>query len=532
MAQDFGVKIKAGKPKKDDATIRVTVHENAVPDEKPHELTPRERSRSKFYSVLEGSLNSISVGFTANFITAFAIALSASNTTIAFLTTLPSLVGAFLQLTVQHVRRLFATRKRHIVTLAVLQAFMWVPLLFLHEGIPHRELLLILFVTFNTMFGMLIGPVWNSFMGDIVEEDERGRFFGKRNMFTGLTAFIATIVAGVILNATKPSGPLIGFFILFGLAFVFRVMSAYFFSKISDPQESGINDAEPDVPGFLKTVTSTSFGKFTLFLMLFNFSVYLCAPFFAVYQLSILHWDYFTFTIIACASAISSFITMIVWGKYVDRLGSKNVLLFSGLLIPFVPLFWTFTVNPYILFFVEAYSGFVWAGFTLSTSTYLFDATDRRNRTRQLAVYTLLVQLAVFCGAIAGSAILGIIGKSASAYTSIFYISFILRLAIVLLFYNALKELRVVEIPIKGRIFKKFITVRPHHGIEYEPTLENVRAARAAGHIAFEEAKRIDEEVEGYISKLKGGRETPIRRMERQEDDEDTREYLRKLKKR
>jgi flagellar protein FlaI len=39
------------------------------------------------------------------------------------------------------------------------------------------------------IFGMMPGPAWSSWMGDLVEADRKGRYFGKRNMITGITLF-------------------------------------------------------------------------------------------------------------------------------------------------------------------------------------------------------------------------------------------------------------------------------------------------------------------------------------------------------
>jgi|GEM_PF-471299 len=488
-------------------------------------LSERERTRSKSLSVLEGSLNSVTVGLTSNFVGAFAIALGVSNLVIGMLATLPSLIAAVVQLLVTIFRKMFATRKKHIIFFAVLQALMWLPLIFapqLHTPGPW----IILFVTLNTVFGMLIGPVWNSWMGDIIEEEERGRFFGRRNMFTGMIAFISTIAAGWILTTLKLSiHPLAAFGILFALACVFRLMSAYYLSKMSDPPEQGLSDEAPDPIAFIIRADRTELGKFTIFLMLFNLSVYLAAPFFSVYQLSILHFDYFTFTMLACASAISSFVTMIFWGKYVDDIGSRNVLVVCGFLIPFVPLFWALTTNVWLLLLVEAFSGIVWAGFTLSTSTYLFDATERKNRTRELAEYTLMIHLAIFIGAMAGSAILGFFDKTdPRAFITIFIVSAIFRLLTVALFYKSLRELRIVEVPVKDRVFKKFVSIRPHHGIMYEPAVEN---RRLIGQTVMKPSKEIAKEIKKSLAKPKIG---TVKRMEIAEDEQDLQEYKRKLK--
>jgi MFS family permease len=490
------------------------------------------RGRSKIFSFIDGSMNAISVGFSGNFISAFGIALGASNAIIAMLSSLPQLIAAVVQLGVQRIRRFFPSRKRYLAFFAFLQALMWLPML-LVPALHHPGLWLLAFVTLNTVFGMLTGPVWNSYMGDLVEESERGRFFGRRNMVTGLSAFIATLFAGWILHAVPPANKLFGFGILFVMAFAFRAMSAYFLSKMANIQDTGLGTKEPDIEEFVRTAEQSPLGKFTIFLVLFYVAVYLSAPFFAVYQLSILRFDYLTFTLIASASAIASFLAMLVWGKYVDGIGSKNVLVTCGFLIPFVPFFWTLTTDPWLLGIAEAFSGIAWAGFNLSMSTYLFDATDRKERTRQVAEYTLFIQLAVFIGAMLGSAMLGMFDRTdPSAYLTIFWVSAALRLAVVVIFFKSLQELRVIEVPVRGRLFRRFISIVPHHGIIYAPALET---KRVAGRFATETPKAVGQDMAEYARKMNGGTkrsgsESPIKRIEREEDEQDLQMYMKKLR--
>jgi MFS family permease len=305
-------------------------------------------------------------------------------------------------------------------------------------------------------------------------------------------------------------------------------MNAYFIGKLVDIPDGNLSQKEPDVGEFIEEAEKTPLGKFTTFLMLFYIAVYLAAPFFAVYQLSILKFDYLTFTLLAAASAISSFLAMLFWGKYVDRLGSRNVLVFCGFLIPLVPFFWIFTTNPWILVYIEAFSGIVWAGFNLSVSTYLFDITDRAERTRKVAVYTLFIQLAIFIGAMAGTFLLSLFDKTnPAAYKTVFLLSAILRLFFVILFFKSLRELRIIEIPLKGRVFNRFVSVTPRHGITYEPSMEN---RKLAGPLAREDSKQVSEDVRKFASTARGvkQKESAMKKLERSEDDQDTASYLRK----
>jgi MFS family permease len=521
------VKLRSFNPLKNKVELELSDRQDEPEPEGP--LDSKRKERSKSYSILEGSLHAITQGLTSNFLSAFALALGSSNTVIALLVTLPSLIGAFVQLGVQSVRSLFKSSRAMIVFFAALQAFMWLPLIFIPQ-LQQPGLWLIFFVTLNTSFGMLLGPVWNSFIGEIVDENERGKFFGRRNMFTGMSAFISTIFAGWVLSVMKPVNPILGFSMLFALAFAFRIMSAYFLGKMSKTSDQGLNMAQPDIPDFIRNVDRTPFGRFTIFLMLFYIAVYFSAPFFVVYQLSILKLSYLHFTALASASAIASFGSMIVWGKHVDKIGSKNVLFASGLLIPMIPFAYAATTSFWVLMVVELFSGFIWAGFNLSVSTYLFDATDRAERTRQLAVYTLLIQLAIFSGAMAGSAFLRIFdGTTRTGFITVFIISGVLRLLVVLMFYGTLQEMRLVEVPITGRIFKVFVSIKPQMGIVYDVAGENIREA---GKLAFETPRRVNEQVMEFARQARGIRKpkSAIKEMEAREDQEDFEEYKKDLK--
>lgn len=507
--------------KKEIPLVDVTIVDEEVnPDEQENSgqnLDEKKRHRSKHISILEGALNAISSGFSTNYISAFAIALGASNMMIALLASLPNLIAAVFQLGVQRVKLWFKSRRTFMIVFAILQAIMWLPLMYV-PNLQHPGLWLLLFVTMSSVFAMMIGPIWNSYMGDLIEENERGQFFGTRNMFTGLFAFIATLLAGWILQSVPQEHKLFGFMILFALAFLFKLMNAYFLSKMVDIPDGEMSAKEPDVTEFIEEAEKTPLGKFTTFLMLFYVAVYLAAPFFAVYQLSILKFDYFTFTLLAAASAISSFLAMLFWGKYVDRIGSRNVLVFCGFFIPIVPLVWVFSTNPWVLVYVEAFSGIMWAGFNLSVSTYLFDITDRAERTRKVAVYTLFIQLAVFIGAMIGTLLLSMFDKTNPvAYKTVFLVSAVLRLLFILIFFKSLRELRIIEVPLRGRVFNRFVSVTPRHGITYEPSMEN---KRLAGDLASKNSKEVGEEVSKFAGDARRikQKDSSIKPLERSED--------------
>ena len=69
---------------------------------------------------------------------------------------------------------------------------------------------------------------------------------------------------------------------------------------------------------------------------------------------------------------------MPLWGKIADRFGNVKVMRLTGLLIPIVPVLFMFSPNQYYLMVIQIYSGFVWAGFSLSSSNFVFDKTQQK----------------------------------------------------------------------------------------------------------------------------------------------------------
>lgn len=422
------------------------------------------------YSVYDGAAFAVMDGVTASFITPFAVALNASLHMIAALTYLPQLFGAFFQLSAARLVEIVKDRKRILVISSVIHAFLWLPLLLIPYVTPNQKYLLVIYVAFQTIIAQLMNPVSNSLLGDIVPTYERGRFFGLRNKVVGAVSFIAALFAGLTLNYLSPKNPFIGFTILFGIAFIARLSTAFFKSKIHNPAPDLAHEEKFSLIDFVRRMDKTNYGHFVIYLSLFKFAVNIASPFFAVYMLKDLQFTYLQFTIIIAAEMITSFITMGLWGKLIDERGTKAALYISGILTPLIPFFWLFSRNFYYLCFVEMFSGIAWAGFNLSSSNFIFDAVKPENRVRCIAYFKFFEGIAVFAGALIGGFLISNIPSwiFVSSIPLVFLISGILRLFVSLLLLPRLKEARLIELGIGHSFFKKFLTIRPSEGLVFE----------------------------------------------------------------
>jgi len=439
------------------------------------------KERSVKYSVRDGLFTSIKVGLTDNFVMPFAIAMNATSGMLAAISSVPQLIASFVQLFAQDSLKLFKTRGRLIFLTALIQSFMWIPLLlipiFAHHDVQLSFLLILLFVTLEVTIGTFQGPIYNSILGDIIDEDKRGEFFGKRNRMVNLMGFVSTFVAGLILTLFQgfdSNGTahyvFFGFGILFFLAFISRATSSYFKSKIYDPPYA-VPKTKVTFKHFLKNMTHNNYGIFVLYVFMFKLVANISAPFFALYLLRDMQFSYIYYTLIIGAAILASFVTMGLWGKIIDKRGSKLVLKISGFLIPFSPLLLILGIyipNPTARFIYilveEMFSGAVWAGFNLSTSSFLFDATEKDERVKYIAYYNFLTGVAIFLGALLGGVLIRVYPIwIISAIPCVFLTTGILRLFVTTILIKKVQEARMVEIDFPGRgFFHRVVTVNPH----------------------------------------------------------------------
>ncbi|MBM3247794.1 MFS transporter, partial [Candidatus Pacearchaeota archaeon] len=199
------------------------------------------KEKTKKISIKDGSAYAVSDGLGIRYISPYALALGANNTQIGLLTSLPSLLGNFSQLfTHKALERM--SRRKVIFYGALFQALMWIPVILLglmffvfnvKSGITPT--LLILVYSLLILSASFYGPAWNSLMRDVVTE-KSGHYFGVRNRIIGIVALISFLVGGFILDYFNGTKVFIGFIILFFIAFVARMISAFLILKKYEPK--------------------------------------------------------------------------------------------------------------------------------------------------------------------------------------------------------------------------------------------------------------------------------------------------------
>jgi MFS family permease len=343
-----------------------------------------------------------------NFINAFAIYLKATSLQMGWLTAIPQVIGAIMQLLSVLVGAwlprkeiiLFGARMQTVLLVLMATLATW------HTG-PVVSMLIMLVICYHAMTN-LIQPQWRAWMGSIVPQQQRGVYFASRTRITMAVSLLIFVSGGVLLSkSAEYDKTWMGFVMLFLIAFTGRLISCRLLKAMHDPDS---NTPVVQTDAFFNTLREIThsmhdktFRSYTLFVAGMQGAVAVSAPFFAVYMLNDLEFSYLQYSLNSIASIATQFMTLSMWGRFSDKHGNRIMMLGCSIAIPIVPMLWMVMPNFYYLLAVQLISGLVWSGFNLSTANYLYDIRPHHvNFATYAAVQSGISAVMVFIGAITG----------------------------------------------------------------------------------------------------------------------------------
>ncbi|MCM8814108.1 MAG: MFS transporter [Candidatus Omnitrophica bacterium] len=419
------------------------------------------------YSFVEGAFAAVMAGFTQEFFTPFILLVGASVRQVAMLNALPNVTAAVLQLFIPAIAARLRSRRRMICRFVLTQALLLVPMAAIALSGRNMPGIFIACVVFFTAGGALATPAWGSLMSDLIAADKRGAYFGWRNRTLGFVTVGSMLLGGAFLHGMKRINPFYGFALLFGGACVCRLFSWFLLNKMYEPPLEQKPEHHFTIVQFVRRIRESNFAKFVLFVALMSFSVNLASPFFSVLMLRELQFNYLLFTMITLTATLTMLVTIARWGRHADIVGNLRVIRFTALLIGVVPLLWLVSRHPGYLFFAQVASGFLWAGFNLCTSNFIYDAVMPEKRTRCIAYFNLFNGVALCSGALVGGWMLPLLPATCGhKFLTLCIISGILRGAVGIGMPRLLREVRPVEKMHSDELFFSMVGIRPLLGAD------------------------------------------------------------------
>ncbi len=263
-------------------------------------------------------------------------------------------------------------------------------------------------------------PAWTAFVAKLVPLKWRGRYFASRNILIALASILVTLLAGALIDLFGKPG---GYQVVFALAGLLGLLSAYSFSRIEEPSLASGGRQSLNTVGILKVALQMpGFLPFCVLSGLWNFSVQIAGPFFPVYMVEVLKAGGAVVGLTSSLAILASIPGQRIFGYQADARGPLWVYRLTSLLIPLVPWLWAFAPTVWFILPVEVFSGFVWAGFNLVSFNLLLEFTPQEGRPLYVAFYQVIVGLGMTIGPMLGGIVASEIG-----YKALFLLSGALR---------------------------------------------------------------------------------------------------------
>lgn len=276
---------------------------------------------------------------------------------------------------------------------------------FLPLAIEHKRLLLIAVATVSAVLGVVGNNAWVVWMGDLVPRRIRGRYFGRRTALCTLAGAAGMLAAGVLLDTARPRGwEPVALSTLALLACAAGVVTTVLMIRQHSPASSSIRE------GLCARVLLTPFAdpaarRLLAYLVGWNAAVGLAAAFFAVHMLQSLRMGFALMALHGTGVALVRVVTAPAWGRAIDRLGGRPVLVACSFGIGAIPLLWVLA-SPELLWPIlvadALLSGILWGGHGLAAFHLPLAVAPRKGRSWYLAVFAIAGGLAFAAASLSG----------------------------------------------------------------------------------------------------------------------------------
>jgi len=406
---------------------RILAMENQ--DQNPLQKSYKEiYERDKRYSILDGMFSHVMLTvFGGAYLTGFGLALGMEQYQIGLLVALPALANLVQLLGPLYIRRVGGEKQACLLGTGMFR-LNWLiiallPLLF-YLGASQSAIITIFLVllALSGVFAALSNVSWMGWISSLIKRAERGRFFGRRNMYTGISAMVSGLLAGLIIDnwrAFFPELEIWGFSLAFLLALGCGVVSWLFLRKISSGIAEGGSLGKPVELGFLESLKlplqDQNFRYLVTFSMAWAFAVGLSAPFFSVYMIVDLSIPFTVISLLALVSGATNIIGMKYWGQFVDRIGSKSLLYYTSLGAAGLPLIWIMAgpQNYNILWGVNFFAGLIWSGLGLATSLLLMQLAREEYKVAYYGLFAAATGMAAAVAPVVGGVLAGLTSEMA-----------------------------------------------------------------------------------------------------------------------
>ncbi|MGZ3457670.1 MAG: MFS transporter [Archangium sp.] len=348
----------------------------------------------------------------ATVLTGWALALKLGPFLVGVMTALP-FFAQFIQFPAAWLTSSFGHRRVALVAVCLSRQVMlplcvlpWLPL-----TLGGQQRLLAAVAAVSAVLGVIGNNAWVEWMGELVPESVRGRYFGRRTALCTVGSTVASLVAGVLMDRLRPpEGVGLGLPLLAALACVAGVMTTVLMARQHDPAPHK-EKAKLDFHVALLPLRDERARRVLVYQVAWNAAVGVSAPFFSFHMLKNLKMSFLLMALYLAAVAGMRILAAPFWGRLIDRMGAQPVLLACSLGIGVIPSLWLFPTAGFLwpLLADVVLSGVLWGGHGLASFALPLSVAPRRGRPFYLAAFATAGGLAYAAASALGGGLASLI---------------------------------------------------------------------------------------------------------------------------
>lgn len=396
-------------------------------------LDAKTRRKAIKISIWEGLFTNIHSNLAGGlFATGFIKTLGATNIHYAWLTALPT-IASVTQIVSAYWIQLFHHRKFFTIITTLLARMLWLPILIIPFFLTKDATLTWFFVffAFICILGTVSSNAWTGWMADLVPGSIRGRYFSRRALILTIGAMVIVLIGGIFMEKCKvfsiesipswiksifphsdnmPSADyvmLVGFSLLFIFAIIMGIISIILLTVQADPpvaKSASENKISMDL--IYNAFRHKTFVKLLIFMVGWNIITSIAAPFWTPYLLNHLQMGYDTMGLLNVISSITRILSLLFWGKVIDRFGAKPVIFATVYFGSFHPLYYVVS-NPNftaLIYLDSISSGIMWSGVEIAVFKMLLGSVPAQGKEIYYAIYATITGIAGFFPQFLGAA--------------------------------------------------------------------------------------------------------------------------------
>jgi len=347
--------------------------------------------------------------------TRFARSLGMSEFGFGLLAAIP-FAGAILQLPASYLLEKYGHRKRLFLVAGLIHRAMWLAIAAIPWVFPltHGWWALLLVLSISTALANFSGPAWLTWMADLVPPRIRGRYFSRRGQYGRLVGAVATVAIGWTLDAATGKDMLERALSIALAVAALCGMVDILFHKTVPPVERRREQHVSFRELVGRPLRDSDFRRFLGFNFTLTFAIGYVGQFIWLYLFDVVGMGNLQANVMLIAvPLIASMLTFPIWGRLVDRLGCRPVLVISGLLIVHGGASWVFVTQEswWMGYLAVLLATMSWPGVELANLNMLLRISQARDDLHGhhgssfVAMHSLVVAVGGTCSGLFGGAV-------------------------------------------------------------------------------------------------------------------------------